>query len=268
MADQRGSTRAGVETEVQTLACGAGAGGTVYVNAGTVTGSGTLRANGGPGNRAGGGGGRVAVLLNGGTNFSDLTITAYGGTSAVGCCGGTSHKGAAGTVYLQKSSDTDNQGELIVDNNDATSSISIDTNLSAAAAVSYTFARLTLRNAGIVGVGSDDTLNITNTAVTPDNTDHNEGIRLNGGTLTTGNAFAFTGYSIHLNAASTFDPRSSVTIGSGARLLADIRHVFSGSLIINANGRLTHEDNSTAETNKIDIGARWSYLRGLNAHLH
>ncbi len=73
--------------------CGAGSGGGIYLNVGTLSGVGLIAANGGPGNGwngTPGGGGRVAVYYNSATNFNLLAnVTAHSGGGA-----------GVGTVYL------------------------------------------------------------------------------------------------------------------------------------------------------------------------
>jgi hypothetical protein len=91
---------------------GAGAGGSVYLTTGTLTGDGRLDASGAPGvtaNYGGGGGGRVAVILTSGDTFGAVSMSATGGV------GGAS-SGAAGTVYKQTAGQGAGKGVLIVDN--------------------------------------------------------------------------------------------------------------------------------------------------------
>ena len=71
-----------------------GAGGSVWVTAGALSGAGTFRANGAYGYYAGGGGGRVAVLASTGS-FAG-TLQADGGTTATGAA----YNGQAGTTRL------------------------------------------------------------------------------------------------------------------------------------------------------------------------
>ena len=89
-----------------------GAGGSIYLTTGWLTGGGTIKANGlYSGSFAAGGGGRVAIILTGpGADFSFWTGTniAYGGASL--------YAAAAGTVYLKTTAGADT---LIIDNNNA-----------------------------------------------------------------------------------------------------------------------------------------------------
>ncbi len=83
---------------------GSGAGGSVQLRTGTLSGGGTIRAHGGDGGGDDwqlGGGGRVAVILTGPnadfTNATNMVITAYGGRRPSGTAG---NKGSSGSVYL------------------------------------------------------------------------------------------------------------------------------------------------------------------------
>lgn len=85
-----------------------GAGGSLWVNAGTIFGAGNFSANGGNGvtnNSGGGGGGRIAVYF--GTNAFTGAISAHGGT-------GVTLAGGAGTIFLKTNSAS--AGQLFLDN--------------------------------------------------------------------------------------------------------------------------------------------------------
>lgn len=95
----------------------AGAGGTVYLNGGLLTGTGSIDVRGGDAaGWAGGGGGRAAVYYTSlGGNFTYPTnatnnIKAWGGTGTY-----NTTEGAAGTVFMKASSET--YGKLIINNN-------------------------------------------------------------------------------------------------------------------------------------------------------
>jgi len=89
---------------------GAASGGTVSLRTGSLEGKGTISANGGNSVTGwnGGGGGRILVSATNTADISNMTITAYGGT--------TRGYGAAGTIYIQLSAT--NRGTLLLDNND------------------------------------------------------------------------------------------------------------------------------------------------------
>ncbi len=97
----------------------AAAAGTLNLSLGSISGTGSITAQGGCGsfNYAGGaGGGRVAVRLTGsGSTFSDYwktNITAYG----VSFSGNNDKASSAGTVYLQDASDGESAGMVLIRN--------------------------------------------------------------------------------------------------------------------------------------------------------
>jgi hypothetical protein len=98
--------------------CGKGAGGSgggIRIDAGTLSGSGTIQANGGDALRdsyyglsaGGGGGGRIAIYYTDISGFNIANISAMGGVGA------TNRIGAPGTIFLKSSADV--YGTLIVD---------------------------------------------------------------------------------------------------------------------------------------------------------
>lgn len=97
---------------------GGGSGGSVYITAATVSGTGTVRANGGNGGTAcsaddggGGGGGRVSIIASS-TLSATVTRQAYGGTAG-------NQGGGAGTIYESVAGTS----TLISDNNLSPSSL-------------------------------------------------------------------------------------------------------------------------------------------------
>ena len=103
-----------------------GSGGSVWLTGRSLSGSGHISANGGgqtgTTQNSPGGGGRVAVYLTGaGEDFSGFAgkITAYGGTSASKNMVGKVDAGA-GTVYLKKGDELDNEGTLVIANSNTT----------------------------------------------------------------------------------------------------------------------------------------------------
>jgi hypothetical protein len=86
---------------------GGGSGGSIWITAPALSGTGSIAANGGS---SGGGGGRIAVELgpDGWTAWGG-TITAHGGSGA--------YRGAAGTIRKWNPSMTARDGLVLVDNN-------------------------------------------------------------------------------------------------------------------------------------------------------
>ena len=93
---------------------GAGSGGGIWIEGSSLQGTGIISASGGSG-RCGGGGGRVAVYYDDISGFDIANITAFGGSGY-----STAQNGGAGTVFLKSSAQA--YGELIVDNNDLSTS--------------------------------------------------------------------------------------------------------------------------------------------------
>jgi RHS repeat-associated protein len=124
---------------------GSGSGGSILLNVGgSVTGAGTIEANGGGTGANGGGGGRIAVYYATLT-LPDTNFWAKGGNTSP--YGGTATTGSAGTIYLKDAAET--FGDLIVDNGGVTNGVETPllTNQSG-------FRQLTVRNSGKLGVAS------------------------------------------------------------------------------------------------------------------
>jgi len=136
---------------------GAGAGGSIWITARSISGGGTLRAEGGEGsgsnNHNGGGGGRIALVLTGaGETFAAFTnaavVQAYGGPGSAG-------RGAAGTVYLQAGDQPDGEGTLIIDNNNHSVHHSVATVIPSDTELG-TLSSIVIRNNGILGLSDPD----------------------------------------------------------------------------------------------------------------
>ncbi|NKI17972.1 hypothetical protein HCU74_11210, partial [Spongiibacter sp. KMU-166] len=94
---------------------GGGSGGSIWIQAGTVSGSGTVQANGGGGgtyyDSGGGGGGRIALYYDSLNGFDPAAqISAVGGVKG----GNGREDGGAGTIYLKDNAAS--QGTVIVNN--------------------------------------------------------------------------------------------------------------------------------------------------------
>ena len=208
---------------------GAGAGGSVYLTTATLSGSGVIDADGGDASLtgfAGGGGGRAAVILTqAGADFSGFSgsVTAFGGDASSAL-----HDGAAGTVYRQLGDEAAGEGTLIIDNNDRSTRLGTTTQVPDGA--TWTVHNLMLENGGILEVGSGETLLLQNNP-TSDADANDDGIRLDGGSLT-------------FNASLTVDDWS---------LIVDGALTLIGDVTIADGGNLTHSGNSTAATYRTDL---------------
>lgn len=172
-------------------ATGGGSGGSIWISANILSGSGTIAANGGQGNNSsgGGGGGRIAVYYStdSSTLISGNKITAYGGTDALAA--GTSY-GGSGTVFFKAGSAAN--GNLVVDNNNAVRTY----NTTQASSVSLTVDNLTIRNGGRYIIPTGDALTVAST-----------GSLVSGGTLRP---------RLTVNSGGTFNPPTtgSLTLNS------------------------------------------------------
>ncbi len=197
---------------------GGGSGGSIYITTGTLSGSGTITADGGQGGdkSGGGGGGRIAMIYT--TDSSSLTLTAYGGT------GMTDRFGGAGTIYTKDTGES--YGDLLIDNNDENGTTDIYYGRTPLGS-GLTYDEITVSNYGDLEITG--TCNATYSTLTWSN----EGIITDsGGTF------------------SIVSGGGSITVPSTAILFANTTRTFSSMSI---NGTVTHSNNETSETYKIDV---------------
>ena len=222
-----------------TIATGGGSGGSVWIDAATITGAGTINANGGNGydnsssDGGGGGGGRIA--LHYGSYADTMTLTAYGGTPST-------RFGGAGTIYKKQTADA--YGDVIIDNNDKTTS----NYLSTAAGLTTFPASITLDNLTLQNSGAISIYNTADVAYSSFNWSEGS-IAYYGGVfpLFDGNQ------DITVDATSVLIIRSDAEFQDGliqGTLLANSPLTFSNLVV---NGTLLHYTNSTTEAYKIDI---------------
>jgi hypothetical protein len=209
-----------------TSASGGGSGGSIYIIAGTLAGSGSISVRGGNGNSypdsGNGAGGRVAVYYT--TDNSSLTYTLQGGSTA-------SRYGGSGTLYKKAAADT--YGDLILDNGDLEDS----NNLYGKTILpdgSYTFDEIILQNKGNLVVAT--TTNITNTTLTWSDSGM---LTDSGGGLT------------------SLESDKSLTIPSTSKYVMDIATSSTSTLRTLANmtvsGTLTHSSNITATSGQLSV---------------
>ncbi|MBT4532145.1 LamG domain-containing protein, partial [archaeon] len=224
-----------------------GAGGSIYITTGELSGNGLVTVQGGTGggNGAGSsGGGRISIILSSGTDFGNVNMTAYGGDILTPISHGAAY-GAAGTIYLKGANQ--DYGKLIIDNDNIStvSTTLVSENVTGDfnfGNVTVSFAKLkTLNNnltangtiminsSGLIQINSNSTFNITGGTLTGDN--NSAQLELNGGTLITLGEFNYTNVHLNITSASTFDPVTSFTIGSGAKLSMGVANSFSGDVI-------------------------------------
>mgnify|MGYP007030115954 CR=1 FL=1 len=132
-----------------------GAGGSLWLTTGTLEGTGAIDAGCAMDVSPGGGGGRVAVYLTDSDPFGSVAISARGGNPASG------YDGAAGTVYLQRKSDGEGGGEIVVNNAGRTPSTNMVTHLPPAfgpCTDDLSNARVRLESNAVVALTSDCTI--------------------------------------------------------------------------------------------------------------
>jgi len=113
-----GALRATVINNPQTFNR-AGAGGSVYLETGTLSGDGFIQAHGGNSaggsNAGGGGGGRIAVVLNdAGADFANYSGT-FDARAGTGGQNTTTFRAAGGSVYLQAGDQAAGHGDVVID---------------------------------------------------------------------------------------------------------------------------------------------------------
>ncbi len=232
----------------------AGAGGSIWLIVGTLTGSGAISANGGAGGNGPGGGGRVALAATNAADFLGFTGTA----SAYGGLGGAAASGA-GTVYRETKNDQPGKGELIIDNNDKTPWASTVDNHAClgdlSGDVTCEFSRITLTNNGVLIIPSNATLIVTNTIIQLDPTCVLRGLSIDGnGKLIVPDVFGFTNYFVRIaGSGATFNPSSSLTIGTNAVFYVNAPHGMACDVVIEPGGGMSHTPNRDTEACKLDL---------------
>jgi len=132
-----------------------GSGGGIRIDVGTISGSGTISANGTPGGGTtggGGGGGRIAIYYQNAAGFN------FGNVSTFGVTGPNATNAGAGTVFLQGPSRE--SGELIADNNNLAAP-SLSTPILGAPTSTLTLSNFRVRRGARIKL--DSTLNVAGT---------------------------------------------------------------------------------------------------------
>ncbi len=231
-------------------------GGSVFLITGSLTGSGTMRANGGAANNlSSGGGGRIAVILTNSMDFSTVKLETFAGTKMNGSFGGG---GAGGTIYLQHTNHLPDQGQLVVNyNNNVPGTDPRTTTLqNGMAASSNMFSEIILTNGGVYALDTNDTLTLPSiTTIQGDPTNKTDGIYLQGGTLNVPSPFSMSSnYFIGVSAPNaTFTPVPSLTVRTNELLVINAPFTLNCPLTIASGGIVTHVTNATTEAYKVDL---------------
>ena len=226
-----------------------GAGGSVYITAGTFTGagSGIIRATGSliSGTQAAGSGGRIAIILTtGGATFS-------GYAGLIRACGGklgASTSGAAGTVYTETPAQGAGHGTLIIDNTDSVDMSTTTRFTPIPAGVDPTvFDQIIIRQNGMLGVTSGTILDFGTARIVGASAASAHVVAMDSDAVVFPTPFAFSNYTLNLNfPLVTTGPW---TIKSGGRLShsagLSLNFTINGDLIVDAGGQI-HADSRNA----------------------
>ena len=203
---------------------GSGSGGTIYLNTGSITGSGMFNADGGinSNNDGGaGGGGRIALVIGSGGMPGGLQTTARGGWTPVS--GPTRGRGGAGTIYIK--TNPAGNGDLKVDNGGVLSRGAVYTLVKD---YTYQFDSVTTSGQGILALGDGAVLNVS------------------GCTFTMGSRLIVTG-------TGQLGWTGSYTLGFTVSQQGQGTWVIPGDLVVGSGGLLQHET-GTANWLKLDLG--------------
>jgi hypothetical protein len=182
-----------------------GSGGSLLIQTATLTGSGTIQANGGAGYYAGGGGGgRIALYYATNSGFNLDLVTANGGAAGV--------YGAPGTVYTLG----------------ANTNLTVSDNVVLPANSTLNYSTIAVNNAGSLTLGSGTTLTANSISVSSGSTFNVGG----GSNLTVSGAVVVTGNSsIVLESINNTAQVNGTVRGAGATLTAGSVEVDAGSSI-------------------------------------
>jgi hypothetical protein len=274
--------------------CG-GSGGSVWLDTDVLSGSGIVAANGAVPNVTfgGGGGGRIAVYYNtdSSTLISGDKINAFGG--ATNTTDANHRDGGAGTVYLDDKNDTETNGTLVVANNDLPDTNTTDQVTTASQTYDRITIKdgaeylipngfsLTLASGGTlttsgtvrpgITVDSGGTLDFGQASLSLNGLDiDSSGVISTVTTLTLTDSrldhngdFPATVTSVTANSGGTFAPATTtglslatVNVNSGGALEQGFATALPiTTLTVASGGSVTHTDNSTAESYKVNISA-------------
>ena len=207
------------------------AGGSVWLTTGTLSGNGTISANA-DGTAYGAGGGRVAVVLTGGSDFDNISMTAYG----YGDNG--SRFGGAGTVYTETSGGANRT--VLVDNNNHAVSPTTAGNEELTTPIpttdmlggsTWTVDRIIVCNSGKLEVVTGTVLNLATDSLT--NNSASPGyVRLNGG---------------------TFNPPAALTLRDKTSLLVDGTNSITCNVTLASGSEISHSRNISSEIYKMNL---------------
>lgn len=209
------------------------AGGSVMLTVNSLSGNGTLNADGGS-STISSGGGRIAVILTGaGQNFSSFTgqMHAYG-------LGVTRRETSAGTIYLQTG---DGKRTILIDNNGKRSEGNRTARIPdpGMGKSVWTVDEIIVRDGGVLDISSNAVLNLTTDSITNNGTTRGY-IKIDGGVFNLPIVGGTNVLNVPSNVAINVDSASTIT----------------GTMTLLAGGWLSHSrirSTSTTEDFKMDL---------------
>jgi len=221
-----------------------GAGGSIFITAGTIAGAGTFNARGAISNGygGGGGGGRIAFhLTDSGADFSRFTGTYATHAQA------SDQSGYGGTTYFETAADGAGGGILTVDGVTAwtTSRFKRYATTVIAADCAYEPKKLVLRDAAAFGVPEGATFKITAVEVQDYLlTNRPSVLRTQGGTFSFPADYTLpSNVTLHCIQPATFAMGSgagTLSVGPGAVFNCDTNVTLNGSLAVRRGGLVSH----------------------------
>lgn len=228
-----------------------GAGGSVFIKAASISGTGTLAADA-QAVDYGGGGGRIAVILSGaGADFSSYDIKSL--ASCVSLKPATT-AGGCGTIYAETAADAADHGWLILKGNGTYPSANVlySADPFGADLAGARFSKISVGGNTKLYLNEGYALDVTGTAF--DIEDPAYGIVLNGGRLHAADgANVAIGFTVSARGEATIDI-GALTLASGATLASDHRLGVAGSLTVGAGAKVTTVTaTASVPTHKVDL---------------
>ena len=213
-----------------------GAGGSVFVKAGSMSGTGTIDANS-PNVQISGGGGRVALILSdAGAGFSGYNVT-----SLVSCVSlrKDADTGGSGTIYAETAADGANHGWLVLKGNgtEPTKRKIYYADPFSYECPSANFSKITIIRKTKLILNPGCTLDVTGTQFELDSMSY--GLVMNGGEVVTRGGAGFNvPFRIETVQAATLDIGSLTLQGTGL-IISDNPVSIAGSLTMEAGSQIT-----------------------------
>lgn len=235
-----------------------GAGGSIYITAGSISGGGRMTADSSP-TKSPGAGGRIAIILTGRTGdvangFDDYDVVSL--VEAVPTTKATT-QGGPGTIYCETADDTPHEGWMILKGNgqDPTDNKFYYADPFTADCTSLHFAKLTVTGTTLLRIGAGCTLDLEGTEV---DAAADSGFAIDGGTLTFGEGKDWKiAYRVRYFDEGTIPPISGIAAGGAlynhsgktwnhgleiyGTYACNGTDVFNGNIHVYSGGKITQE---------------------------